>query len=208
MALSRIIPTDGGQIGVWQLTETSTDLLAYFSPEELNNSDFWKYNYEKRKVEWLATRALIKQMIGSDFTISYSEVGKPILNHSGYKYLSISHSREFVAVFIHQKSDVGIDLESIDRNYNAVEKRYLSDTELNQTGRDPILQCLYWCAKEAIFKLVQYDGLEFRVHIQILPFNPEKETQFSGCFTFEHEPVLFSLNFQIFDNNCMVWVSK
>jgi len=207
MALFRIIPTGNGQIGVWQLTETSTDLLASFSPEELDNSDFWKYSYEKRKVEWLATRLLLKEMIGPSLEISYSESGKPILKHSDYKYLSISHSREFVAVFIHEYCEVGIDLEGINRNYNSIEKRYLSEAELKQTGGESILQCLYWCAKEAIFKMVPFDGIEFREHIQILPFDPEKQTQFSGCFTFENQQVLFSLNFQIFENHCMVWVS-
>ncbi|HAQ17694.1 MAG TPA: hypothetical protein DCR40_00485 [Prolixibacteraceae bacterium] len=207
MALFRIIPTDGGQIGVWQLTETSVGLLAHFSPEELENSDFWRYSYEKRKVEWLATRLLLRQMIGTDFEIHYSESGKPILNHSTFKYLSISHSREFVTVYIHVTCEVGIDLESVSRNYNAVEKRYLSEAELKQTGRDPVLQCLYWCAKEAIFKLVPDDGIVFREHIQILPFIPEQENQFSARFTFGNNPVVYSPHFQIFENHCMVWVS-
>jgi phosphopantetheinyl transferase len=206
MALFRIIPTEGGQIGIWQLCETSTDLLASFSPEELENSDYRKYNYEKRKVEWLATRLLIKEMIGPRFEISYSETGKPILHHSIYKYLSISHSREFAAIFIHERCEVGIDLEGINRNYNSIEKRYLSEAEVKQTGRNPILQSLYWCAKEAIFKLVPFEGIEFREHIRILPFNPEQETRFSGIFTLGGQPVNFSLNFQIFENQCMVWV--
>jgi len=207
MALSRIIPLPEGQIGIWHLTESSTDLVNDFSSDELENADYKKYNYEKRKVEWLATRALLKKMIGSDFMITYSEAGKPILHHTVYKYLSISHSREYVAVYIHQNCEVGIDLESINRNYNSVEKRYLSDAELKQTQRDPILQCLYWCAKEAIFKLVPYDGLEFREHIHIFPFNPQEETAFSGCFNYSNQAVVYSLSFQIFDNHCMVWVS-
>lgn len=207
MALYRIIPLPEGQIGVWHLSESLADLIENFSSEELENSDYQKYSYEKRKVEWLATRVLLKKLIGPDFTISYSESGKPILSHSSYKYLSISHSREFVTVYVHQDSEVGIDLESIDRNYNAVEKRYLSDSELKQTGRDSILQCLYWCAKEAIFKLVPYEGLEFREHIHILPFNPEQDIRFSGCFNQGNEKINYSLYFQVFENHCMVWVS-
>jgi 4'-phosphopantetheinyl transferase EntD len=207
MALYRIINLPGGQIGVWRLSETLADLIENFTTEELEISDYQKYSYEKRKVEWLATRVLLKILIGPDFTISYSESGKPILSHSSYKYLSISHSREFVTVYIHQDSEVGIDLECIARNYNAVEKRYLSDTELKQTGRDPVLQCLYWCAKEAIFKLVAYEGLEFREHIHILPFHPELDNQFSGCFNLGIKTIDFSLYFQVFENHCMVWVS-
>lgn len=206
MALFKIIPTDGGQIGIWQLTESSDELLAYFSPEEPVDSDYLKYSYEKRKVEWLATRVLLKQMLGAEFKITYSESGKPILTHSNYKFLSISHSREFVTVYIHPDCELGIDLECISRNYNSIERRYLSDAELVQTNADSVLQCLYWCAKEAIFKLVPDEGIEFREHIQISPFNPESDNHFTARFTFGSIPKVYTLYFQIFENHCIVWV--
>jgi len=206
MALVKIIHTNGGQVGIWRLTESSNDLLSGFSPEELENADFWKYNFEKRKVEWLAIRALLKVMIGPVFEISYSESGRPILAHYTYKHLSISHSREFVAVYVHENCAVGIDLESIDRNYEAVKKRFLSDSELKETGQNPVLQCLYWCAKEAIFKLVPFDGVEFREQIHVWPFKPEQELPFSVSFYSGEATLNYLLHFEIFENHCMVWV--
>jgi len=208
MALHNVIILPEGQIGVWHLTESSIELEQNFSSKELDNPEYRRFSYEKRKVEWLATRVLLKKMIGSNFLISYSEEGKPILSHPEYNYLSISHSRTFVVVYIHRNREVGIDLECIDRNYNAVEKRYLSATELNDTGGDSLKQCLYWCAKEAIFKLVPFDDLEFKQNIQVFPFNPADDKMFSACFNYRNETVLYSLDFQIFDNHCMVWVSQ
>ncbi len=207
MPLFKTIPQAEGLIGVWHLTETSDELLPFFSDQELADPVYLKYTHEKRKVEWLATRVLTKQLIGSDFTISYTETGRPILNHLRYKYLSISHSRHFVVVFVHESCQVGIDIEDTLRNYNSIEKRYLSDEELLQTGKNPLLQCLYWCAKEAIFKLVPDHEVDFRNQIHISPFNPEKEDLFLVKFKSGEGDSIHQLHFQIFGDHCMVWVA-
>lgn len=206
MPIFKQFKASGGLIGVWQLTETSGDLTLFFSSEELSNPEFQKYTYEKRQVEWLATRLLIQKLIGSDFKITYSETGKPILDHIQYKHLSISHSRYFVAVFLHEKHPVGIDIEEMSRNYNAVKKRYLSEEELADVSEIPLLQCLYWCAKEAIFKLVSDNGVEFREQIHISSFNPEKEMQFIARFKSKSEVLILKPQFLTFSEHGMVWV--
>ena len=193
-------------IGVWKLTESSADLLPGFSPEELADPAFQQYTHEKRKVEWLATRVLIKQLVGPDFTISYTKTGKPILNNSKFKHLSISHSHDFVSVILHEHLNVGIDIESTTRNYHPIEKRYLSEAELVQVNKNPSMQCLYWCAKEAIFKLVPDEGVEFKQQIHISPFNPELEDQFSARFMSKNQESIYQLHCQIFSGHCMVWV--
>ncbi|HZL09174.1 MAG TPA: 4'-phosphopantetheinyl transferase superfamily protein [Prolixibacteraceae bacterium] len=203
----KTITIPGGLIGVWQLTESSDDLLAFFTPEELSDPNFQKYTFEKRKIEWLAIRVLIKQLIGSDFTISYSESGKPMLNHAQFKHLSISHSRDFVTIFIHEQFDVGLDVENITRNFTAVKKRYLSENELEQVGENPRLQCLYWCAKEAIFKLVPDEGVEFKHQILISPFNSELEDTFSARFKSTNRDSIYQLHFQTFSDHCLVWLT-
>lgn len=208
MPLFKTIPVTGGIIGVWELTETSGELLDFFSQEEIVNTDFSKYTYEKRKVEWLASRLILKQLIGSEFKISYSETGKPILHHSKYKHLSISHSRNFAAVFVHEDREVGIDIESMTRNYNSIEKRYLSDAELIEVGQNPLLQCLYWCAKEAIFKLVPLQGVEFREQILISPFNPETEIHFQSRFITPNQETKYQLSYIVFSDHCMAWTTS
>ena len=208
MPLFKTITQAEGLIGVWQLSESLNELLPHFSDQELEDLTYLQYTHEKRKIEWLATRSLIKLLIGADFTISYAESGKPILNHARYKNISISHSRYFAAVYIHEKLQVGLDIEDSTRNYNTIEKRYLSDEELIQTRRDPMLQCLYWCAKEAIFKLVTDHDIEFRNQIHISPFNPEIEDRFQVKFKSEKADSIHELQFQVFDGHCLVWVAS
>ena len=59
MPLFKTIPVTDGLIGIWELTETSAALMTVFSPEEIADPDFRKYTYEKRKVEWLASRLML-----------------------------------------------------------------------------------------------------------------------------------------------------
>jgi len=208
MPLFKTIIQPEGLIGVWQISETSNELLSLFSQEVLNNNEFKIYTFEKRKVEWLVTRLLITQLIGADFTISYIKTGKPIIKHSEYKHISISHSRHFVAIFIHKNLNVGLDIEDTTRNFNAVESRYLSKSELAFVNKNNILQCLFWCAKEAIFKLVPQDGIEFKEQILIDTFNPDTDTVFSGRFIAESIHLNLQLHFQLFANHCLVWVTE
>ncbi len=207
MPLIKTISPPDGLIGIWQITENSTDLFPLFSQEEFDDPGFLKYTFEKRKVEWLVTRLLIKQLIDSDFTVSYSDSGKPIIEHYKYKHLSISHSRHFVAVFLHENLNVGLDIEETNRNYNAVEERYLSKAEMVFVNKNATLQCLCWCAKEAIFKLVPEDGIEFKDQILIDPFNPETENDFTARFITENRQISIQLHFQSFASHCIVWVT-
>jgi phosphopantetheinyl transferase len=205
MPLFKSIPVNDGLLAVWQITETSSELLSFFIPEKIADQAFQKFTYEKRKAEWLAVRALLKQMIGNDFNISYTENGKPIVDHPIYHHISISHSNDFVAVIIHQKLNVGIDIESKNRNYAAVKKRYLSEFEMEQVDENPMLQCIYWCAKEAIFKLEEENGIDFRKQIQILAFNPESDTFTAQFISGEHKRI-YKLQYTTFDQHCLVWV--
>ncbi len=205
MPLFKSISVSHGLLTVWQITESSDELLSFFTPEETADPAFQKFTYEKRKVEWLAIRTLLKQMIGSGFEITYTLEGKPILAHPVYHHISISHSHDFAAVYIHQQQSVGVDIESINRNYTSVKKRYLSETEMEQVNENQLLQCIYWCAKEALFKLVEDDGVDFRKQIQIIPFNSKQET-FSARFVSGNMQKTYQLQYMIFNEHCMVWV--
>ncbi len=206
MPLFKTIPIHEGLIGLWKFSETSADLVHGFSDEELTDPTFLKYTHEKRKVEWLTTRVLIRQLLGSDFSVSYLESGKPILKHEKFKNISISHSRDFAAVILHEHLNVGIDVEETARDFNRIARRYLSDNELIHAEKNPRLKCLYWCAKEAIFKLVPEEGVEFRQQIEMIPGNSKLENQVSGKFISGNVHTIYQLQYQYFSDHCLVWV--
>lgn len=202
MPLFKTISITGGLIGIWKFTESVAELIPSFSEIELNDPNFRKYTHDKRRVEWLATRLLIRQLIDCDFTIEYLESGKPIIRHHQFKHLSISHSREFAAVILHKELNVGIDIEEISRDYNRIEKRFLSEEELLYVAKNQSLQCLFWCAKEAVFKLVEDDGIDFKKQIHI----SDNQSKLTACFSCKKGQTNYVLHTTTFENNCLVWV--
>jgi phosphopantetheinyl transferase len=205
MPLFKSISAGKGLLSVWQLSEPLEELISYFTPEELADQAFQRFTYEKRKAEWLATRALLKQMVVSTFEISYTSSGKPLLHHPVYRHISISHCRDFVAVYIHEDQCVGIDIESMNRNYAPITKRYLSEPEMLHVKENILCQCLYWCAKEAIFKLVEDEGIDFRKQIEIIAFDPDKEF-FAARYISGNIETNYQLFYETFHEHCMVWV--
>lgn len=205
MPLFRTIPTINGLISIWQILETPQELLCFFTPQELEREEFKRFTFEKRKTEWLATRVLLKQLIGNSFNISYTDSGKPVLDHPEYHHISITHSREFVAVFIHQNREIGIDIESQNRNYAPILKKYLSDGELGHIKDDNSIPCLYWCAKEALFKMVEEQGIDFKIQFEIISCDPERELLLARYISSQQERT-YHLNYITLNDHCMVWV--
>jgi len=205
MPLFRTIPISQGLIGIWLLSETTNDLLPEFSEAELSDQLFTKYTHGKRQVEWLSTRLLLKTMLGNEFSISYLPSGKPLLEHKIFRKISITHSRDFVAIIVHESKNVGIDIENTTRDFKRIEKRFLSEEELNFTGENAELKCLFWCAKEAVFKLVDDEGIEFREQI-IVSREPKNENQFSVEFITAAKRLNYQAHCVFFSKNCMVWI--
>lgn len=203
----KTIPITDGWIAIWQISETPEELLCYFTPQELDQQEFKKFTFEKRKSEWLATRALLKELIGNSFTISYTDSGKPLLDHPTYKYISITHSREFVAVFIHENKEIGIDIESQNRNYAPILKKYLSESELCHLKEDTLIPCLYWCAKEALFKMVEEQGIDFKKQFEIVTCDPARESLLARYITGQQVKT-YHLHYITLNDHCMVWVAN
>ena len=85
-------------IGLWDITESADDLLSDLYLDNDSIEHLAKITHDGRKKHWLAYRQLIKTLIERDYTLKYSEFGKPyIVDFSGY--ISVSHSGKFAPVF-------------------------------------------------------------------------------------------------------------
>lgn len=117
----------------------------------------------RRRLEILATRCLLKEMLDGEQIVSYDEYGAPSLTGSG-QYVSISHTDGYVAVIIAGKP-VGIDIERRGRRVERVRSKFMqvSEDALVAETPDPVLSMhLIWSAKEAVFKFLgqQYFDLQ------------------------------------------------
>lgn len=194
------------RLALWSLSEP----LSFFEEKvQLSQSDKKAYNKisnESRKKEWLAVRLLLWETLGFWPQITYTESGKPILqNHS--RHLSISHSKSMVGILLCTNPHAGIDIEPTMRSIDRVAKRFLSEKEQFDIDNQSFefSHILYWCAKEAIFKAVNENNIQFSK--QIIIENVLPQGQISGTYTSAHEKIDFSLKFIELDNHLIVWTT-
>ena len=140
-------------IGVWQITESEEELTALSATptDEMEEISFIKS--ESLRKQRLAVRALLNSLFDEKVYLSHHDNGKPYLENNPVN-ISITHTEKYVAVILHEEEDCGIDVESLDRDFSAVEKKALSEDEIEDLEDDKRNEqlAIYWCAKEAIFK--------------------------------------------------------
>ena len=196
------------EIGVWQITESEEELMALSSipSDEMEEISFIRS--ESMRKQRLAVRALLEEMFEEKVYLSHHDNGKPYIENDATN-ISITHTNKYVAVILHPTEDVGIDIESLDRDFSAVEKKALSEDEIDDLDDDKRNEqlAIYWCAKEAIFKLVSVYNVDFAEQIEVEHFRPKGEGELEASFIdkddYEEE---FDLEYMTFDRHVLVWV--
>ena len=178
------------QFGVWEINESLIGLSDGFKDDYFN-----KLKNNKRKLEYVCTRLLLKEF-ESNLKISYSKYGAPILNNN--KYISISHSNNLAAIIISDKK-VGIDIEKISKKPLKIAGKFIS--EKDNISMDTNDTCLAWSAKEAIYKLYEIGGLDFKNDILIQKINKEKK-----IINVKFKNKTLFLNYQKINNHFLVYV--
>lgn len=182
-------------LGVWKTDEGIDELLSLL-PESNNyyRQGISVFKSPHRQLEWLSVRALLFTLLQKEVTISYLPSGKPVLN-AGEGYISISHTKGFVAVIISKHHEVGIDIEQYSTRVARVSSRFMrDDEELEPYEGDEIWSMLlHWSAKETIFKSISTSEVDFKEHLQIYPFKIAS----SGSFTAAEYRTKAQLKFEI-----------
>ena len=200
---------DDARIYVWEITETEEELLATTAVPDNELEELSYTRSEARRKEKLAERALLNTIFFPDkLYLGHHDNGKPYLQNTAME-ISISHTSRFVAILLHPDEDLGIDIESLDRDFSAVEKKALSEDEIDDLDdRKKNLQlAIYWCAKEAIYKRMSVSDVDFAEQIEVERFNPRDEGEIEATFTHKDGTEMeFELSYEVFDNHVMVWV--
>lgn len=196
------------RIYVWDMTETEEELMATTSvpDDELEELTFIKSASRRR--EKLATRALLNTIFPEKLYLGHHDNGKPYLHNTAME-ISIAHDDRFVAIILHQDEDVGIDIEKLDRDFSAVEKKALSEDEIDDLDerKKNTQLAIYWCAKEAIFKRMSLNGVDFAEQIEIDKFNPHEDGDLDATFIHKDgSEIELELGYEVFDGHVMVWL--
>ena len=195
-------------IGVWQITETEEELIELSSTPSDEMEEISFIRSESLRKQRLAVRALLNTLFDDKVYLSHHDNGKPYLENNPVN-ISITHTEKYVAVILHEEENVGIDIESLDRDFSAVEKKALSEDEIDDLEDDEKRNeqlAIYWCAKEAVYKLLSRYNVDFAEQIEIERFRPRGEGELEATFTSKNEEEEFDLEYITFDRHILVWV--
>ena len=181
--------------GLWHIAETEPDLsfLSFEScPEDVV--------HPLKRLEWLAGRALIKTLL-EQCNISYQglrkdEFRKPFLKLSSHQ-ISLSHSYPYVAAQLDKHQSVGIDVEQPKEKLRQVASRVFSKKEATDAGDDLVKLCVYWCAKEALYKIYGRRNLLFTDHLQVMPFTLAAAGVLTGKIVIQKSETIIRLGYRI-----------
>ena len=194
-------------IGVWQITETEEELIELSATPSDEMEEISFIRSESLRKQRLAVRALLNTLFDEKVYLSHHDNGKPYLENNPVN-ISITHTEKYVAVILHEEENVGIDIESLDRDFSAVEKKALSEDEIDDLEDEKRNEqlAIYWCAKEAVYKLLSRYNVDFAEQIEIERFRPRGEGELEATFTSKNEEEEFDLEYITFDRHVLVWV--
>jgi len=179
------ISLDGTKLLVWEITENADELLQKFEQIELYTVELEKISSEKRRREFLGVRLAMRELLGKAVLICYDVDGKPCLSDNSYR-ISISHSGKWIAVMAHPTRTVGIDIECPSDKIQKLYTRFLSKTEQEELSEGKNIQQLQiaWSAKEALYKIIGKQAVDFAKQLRIFPF----ELKTDGEIIAQHVP--------------------
>jgi 4'-phosphopantetheinyl transferase len=196
-------------LGVWKIEE---DLPTLSELVELDNDEKRKFNSfssTSRKLEFLSVRALLSELLGKEARIVYNKNNKPFLK-DGSRFISISHSHKLTAILLSTNEKVGIDLEFMSTNITAIALKFLNRKEKVAKEQEKRKYHLYihWCAKEALYKICDKEGISIRKNITIEPFEVMESGEIRGQVKTDKINEKFDLFYSKYDNYTIVWTKK
>lgn len=170
-----------GIIGVWRIEEDTDFFLKRLRLFDTEKEELAALS-QRKHIEWLASRYLLHILLGTNDRMPClkDRYGKPHLIDSNW-HISLSHSRDLVAVILHQ-SPCGVDIQYLVNKIYRIGRKFINPYEVQMTeGPDAMLNMhIIWGAKESIYKAYGRKGLDFKNEIRIDPFHFD-----SNGFTFD-----------------------
>ena len=175
---------DGATWGIWHVTETPEELQSYLTLLSCDPVELAQFKCTSRQLEYLAVRVLVRVLTGCEYRISHHESGKPYFVNSPMK-ITISHTKGYVAVGLHDTKEVGIDIEYVSDRVLKVTSRFVRPDEshgLTNLSDDTQLYVylLAWSAKETMFKVLNTPAVDFLEHLHVSKFTLQTAGVFIG----------------------------
>lgn len=196
-------------LGVWKIEEDLQVLLDFVQMDLEEKKKYDSFMSMSRKLEFLSVRALLAELLGKDARIVYNKNNKPFLK-DGSRFISISHSHKLTAILLSTNEKVGIDLEFMSSNISTFSFKFINRREKITKNHELRKYHLYihWCAKEALYKICDKEGISVRKNLTIEPFDVQESGEIKGYVRTKKINESFDLYYSKYDNYAIVWTKK
>lgn len=194
------------QWGIWKMDEPLDELLVLLPQRTVYEQEIQRFTAVHRKLEWLSVRVLLFQLLGEVKEIGYEPSGKPFLKDNSF-FISISHTKGYVAVILSPVAEVGIDIEQYGQRIQKVAHKFMrADEEAGvYAGESTWGLLLHWSAKETMFKCMNTAEVDFREHLHITPFIMKAEGIFAAQEYRTEQQRHFLIHYQIHPDFVLTW---
>lgn len=189
----------GCKWGIWKMEETPELLLSQLT----NKEDLIRFidstTSPARVFERIAVRVLLKTLLGEEKTISYQSNGKPYFEDRSVN-ISISHTKDYVAIILSQSPLLGIDIEYTSDRVKRIRTRFISDMEYIDPENETLHLLLHWSAKETMYKALSREKIDLKNNFHIRKFTPQNQGFFEAQETFTEDSLNFRIQYIVTDD--------
>jgi len=197
-------PNSHSQLLVWSIDESIDELRCNIVLTEQSQQRLNSMKSDLHQRAFLSVRQLLLQLGYTDADLYYDASGKPHLTDG--KCISISHSHQLAVVLVSNQA-VGVDVEllrekvaKIGPKFCASELPFLSPDLTSEIERLTVI----WGAKEAVFKIVNQEGISFKNHIFVAPFDLNSANT-TATLALGLLPRNFAVQYQLLANYALVY---
>lgn len=182
---------------VWQITEP----LSFFLGKIVSPID--SSLPQTHQLTKACSRYLINLIFEQnvDHCLKYTPKGKPLLNDLNAQ-ISISHSKEWVAVYIDLSDSgesIGIDIEGLRNNLLGISKKFVGPQDFDPQ-QNPENALLIWSSKEVLYKIYAEKSLDFKTHLSV-----QIHPQLAGQINIDSYHKQVALDHQMIEDKLLVW---
>lgn len=189
---------------LWHIDESEEVLLRDSTLSTQVQPEYARITHPRKRREWLAARLALKKLVarlGHQHTeLQKNAWGQPHLVKSGL-YLSIAHCSPFAFVAVDQQHPIGVDIQLPCKKLYRIREKFLDHRELQKSDNTLEQLCIYWCAKEAIYKAHGGKNLSLKQGISIRAFT----TKVRGTVWGEIGTQLFTVDYNFYNGHVLAW---
>ncbi|MBD1398413.1 4'-phosphopantetheinyl transferase superfamily protein [Pontibacter sp. JH31] len=194
-------------LGIWSLEERPEELM-HTLPAHLSPEASMAQAHPRRQREWLASRTLAYQLLqrftDEPLPLLRDTTGKPVFAQKGF-HLSITHSPRLAAVILSERYDVGIDIELVSAKALRVADKFLTEQEKALTADDEQQTCLYWSAKETLYKMYSQKQLIFKENLLVEPTQSPENNLLLGRVVTDKFSKLYQIHHELLLNHILTY---